>query len=144
MRNLGEAVQALGNRHAAAARRAVQHVRSHLAAVPVPVITSTEAFSPVPTATQLASVASRENRQARYEGAARLYDIGATITRISAELGADRKKARKCVRRQGKPIHALPHVHCYRPRSLPQVVCYRVTRVQEATDGTVDQHGGTH
>ncbi len=94
LRNLGEAVQALGNRHAAAARRAAQHVRVHLAAVPVPAVADMEPPSPTPTATQLASAASRQHRQARYEEAARLYDVGATITRISAELGADRKTVR--------------------------------------------------
>ena len=95
LRNLGEAVQALGNRHAAAARRAAQHVRSHLAAVSVPTTAPTKRPSPSSTATQLASAASREHRQARYEEAARLHDVGATITRISAELGADRKTVRK-------------------------------------------------
>ena len=94
LRNLGEAVQALGNRHAAATRRAVQHVRSHLAAVPVPAVANMAPLSPTPTATQLASAASREHREARYEEAARLYDLGATISRISAELGADRKTVR--------------------------------------------------
>ncbi len=44
-----------------------------------------------PTAAQQASAVSRARREARYEEAARLRGIGATITRISAELGADRK-----------------------------------------------------
>ncbi len=94
LRNLGEAVQALDNRHAAAARRAAQRVRSHLAAVPVPTVADVKSLSPTSTATQLASAASREHRQAQYEEAARLYDVGATITRISTELGADRKTVR--------------------------------------------------
>ena len=47
------------------------------------------------------------------------------------------------VRRQGKSIGALPHVDCYRPASLPQVVCYQQTQAREATDGTADQHVAT-
>ena len=108
LRNLGEAVQALGNRHAAAARRAAQHVRSHLPAASVPVVTSTVPSSPVLTATQLTSIASREYRQARYEEAARLYDVGATITRISAELGADRKTVRKWLLLGHAPLWQQP------------------------------------
>jgi hypothetical protein len=44
--------------------------------------------APPLNAGQQASAASRPRRQARYEEAARLRGIGATITRISAELGA--------------------------------------------------------
>ena len=108
LRNLGEAVQALGNRHAAAARRAAQHVRSHLAAALAPVVVDLEPPSPAPTAAQLASAASREHRQARYEEAARLYDIGATITRISTELGADRKTVRKWLLLGHAPLWQQP------------------------------------
>lgn len=91
LRNLGEAVQALGARHNGAARRAAQHVRSHLTAAHVPVAGLAESSTAVPTAAQEANAASRMRRQARYEEAARLRGVGATITRISAELGADRK-----------------------------------------------------
>ena len=41
------------------------------------------------------------------------------------------------------PPVALPHVDCYRPALLPQVICDRRARAQEATDGEADQHGGT-
>nr|WP_284948287.1 ISL3 family transposase [Acidisoma sp. PAMC 29798] len=91
LRNLGEAVQALGNRHNAAARRAAQHVRSYLEATQVRIAASVTLTMPSPTAAQQASALSRARREARYEEAARLRGIGATITRISAELGADRK-----------------------------------------------------
>jgi transposase len=91
LRNLGEAVQALGDRHNAAVRRAAQHVRSHLSATYVPAVVSVAPSAPTPTAAQQASAVSRARREARYEEAARLRGIGATITRISAELGADRK-----------------------------------------------------
>ena len=91
LRNLGDAVQALGDRHNAAARRAAQHVQSHLTATTVPPAIIATPSAPSQNASQQASAASRLRRQARYEEAARLRGIGATITRISAELGADRK-----------------------------------------------------
>jgi transposase len=108
LRNLGEAVQALGDRHSAAARRAAQHVRSHLAAAYVPAAASAVPSTPIPTAAQLASAASRLRRQARYEEAARLRGVGATITRISAELGADRKTVHSWLRLGRAPAWAQP------------------------------------
>ncbi len=110
LRNLGEAVQALGDRHAAAVRRAAQHVRSHLAAslVPAAADAEPEPVAPGPTAAQQASAASRERRQARYEEAARLRAIGATITRIAAELGADRKTVRGWLRLGHAPLWQQP------------------------------------
>ena len=87
----GEAVRALGNWLAAVARRAARHVRLHSIIISVPAVTDMEPPILFPTATQLVNVASREHRQTRYEEAARRHDVGATITRISAELGADLK-----------------------------------------------------
>jgi hypothetical protein len=72
LRNLGEAVQALGDRHTAATRRAAQHVRSHLTAIPAPAAASAVPTLPIQTTAQQASAASRERREARYEEAARL------------------------------------------------------------------------
>jgi transposase len=108
LRNLGEAVQALGDRHNAAARRAAQHVRSHLAVTYVPAAASAMPSTPIPTAGQLASASSRLRRQARYEEAARLRGVGATITRISAELGADRKTVHRWLRLGRAPAWAQP------------------------------------
>ena len=110
LRNLGEAVQALGDRHAAAVRRAAQHVRSHLAASLVPAAADAEPkpAAPGPTAAQQASAASRERRQARYQEAARLRGIGATITRIAAELGADRKTVRGWLQLGHAPLWQQP------------------------------------
>jgi len=55
--------------------------------------------------------------------------------------GIDNNLTRKLsfVRRQGKPIRALPHVNCYRRASLPQVVCYRAN----AGSGSNGWHGGS-
>jgi hypothetical protein len=65
LRNLGEAVQALGDRHGAAARRAAQHVRSYLTAsyVPPPILPMPS--TPIPTAAELVNAASRLRPQAR-------------------------------------------------------------------------------
>ena len=84
LRNLGEAVQALGDRHSAAIRRAAQHVKAHLTEVQLSSFPSQ--LPPAPPSTQV-----QERRQSHYEEAARLRGLGATITRISSELGADRK-----------------------------------------------------
>ncbi len=108
LRNLGEAVQALGDRHAAAARRAAQHVHSHLAAIPLPPPVSATVPVPTPTTAQQASAVSRERRQARYEEAACLRKIGATITRIAAELGADRKTVRGWLQLGHAPLWQQP------------------------------------
>jgi transposase len=107
LRNLGEAVQALGDRHSAAARRAAQHVRSHLTAAYVPAIIAPTPSS-IPTIAQQASAASRVRRQQRFEEAARLRGVGATITRISAELGADRKTVHGWLRLGRAPAWAQP------------------------------------
>ena len=41
---------------------------------------------------------ARARREARYDEAARLHGIGASISRISVELGADRKTVRGWLR----------------------------------------------
>lgn len=56
----------------------------------------------------------------------------------------DEQLEQQCPARRAERQVALPHVNCYLPGSLPQVVCYRAIGVQEATDGTADQHGRTH
>jgi Transposase len=92
LRNLGDAVQALGARHNAAARRAAHHVRTHLAAAQAcDTETAIYAVPPAPTSAQHASMVSQSRREALCGEALRLQEIGATITRISAEFGIDRK-----------------------------------------------------
>lgn len=94
LRNLGEAVQALGERHNAAARRAAEHVRTHLALTQAPLC----APSPAPASAIVLAAAAPSRRQAQCEEAVRLHAAGATITRISAELGIDRKTVRGWLR----------------------------------------------
>ena len=104
LRNLGEAVQTLADRHSPAARRAAQHVRVHLAAT----CSTTRVRTPPATIVQSPDTASRARRQARYEEAARLRGIGATITRISAELGADRKTVHNWLHLGHAPLWKQP------------------------------------
>jgi transposase len=95
LRNLGDAVQALADKHSAAGGRAAHHVRAHLrasgATLPSP---ASPIVPPKPTAAERVSAVSRARRQSRYEQAARLRAAGASIKRIAAELGAERKGRR--------------------------------------------------
>lgn len=109
LRNLGDAVQGVTDRHSAAAGRAAQHVRAHLRAstaatsLPVPTV-----VPPKPTGAERASAASRERRQSRYEEAARLHAAGASIKRIAAELGTERKTVRRWLRLGHAPLWKQP------------------------------------
>ncbi len=91
LRNFGDAMRALCDRHSAAARRAAKDA-------PVPGPSTTEAEpepKPArPTWPQRASAASLARRQARYEEAARLRAAGVSISAIAAQLGAERKTIR--------------------------------------------------
>ena len=102
MRNLGDAVHALADRHGIAVRRAVQAVAEErvatVAAEPAP----PTAPRP-PNAAEWASEASLSRRQARYEEAARLHGQGVSISRIAALLGAERKTVRGWLRRGAAP-----------------------------------------
>ena len=109
IRELGYAVKELADRHGAAAVRAAQHVTAYLRAsaatpsspVPTPV-------PPKPTGEELASAAARVRRQSRYEEAARLRAAGASIKRIAAELGTERKTVRRWLRLGRAPLWKQP------------------------------------
>jgi transposase len=91
LRNLGDSVHALTDRHSAAAARAAQHVTEHLRAS-VPALAEPATVDPKPTMAQRVSAASQARRQSRYEEAARLRAAGASIRRIAAELGTERRR----------------------------------------------------
>ncbi|MDT8296422.1 ISL3 family transposase [Roseomonas mucosa] len=97
LRNLGDAVPALVDRHAAAVRRAgrliADTVAAAIAAEPMP-----PAPPRPPNAAARASQASLARRQARYEEAAGLRAKGVSISRIAARLGAERKTVRRWLR----------------------------------------------
>ena len=95
LRNLGDAVQGLADKHSAAAGRIAQHVRAHLqASTTVTQSPASTAVPPTPTGAERASMASRARRQSRYEEAARLRAAGTSIKCIAAELGTERKTVR--------------------------------------------------
>jgi transposase len=102
LRNLGDAVQALGDRHAAAARRAARHVVAGQAETAT---ASTPAPAPRPPSwAERASQVSLQRRQVRYEEAARLHDKGMSLRRIAALLGAERKTVRSWLRLGHAPL----------------------------------------
>ena len=107
LRNLGTAVQALADRHSAAARRAMQNAPDEQPAatkdVPPPVPVPRK-----PTAAERASQASLVRRQARYEEAARLQANGVSISRIAVLLGAERQTVRRWLRLGHAPSWAKP------------------------------------
>ena len=109
LRNLGDAVQGLADKHSAAAGRAAQHVGAHLRASvamtspPMPTI-----VAPKPTSAERTSATSHARRQSRYEQAARLRAAGASIRRIAAELGTERKTVRRWLRLGHAPLWQQP------------------------------------
>ncbi len=105
LRNLGDAMRALCDRHSAAARRAARD-----APVPAPAATGPEPEPKPPrlTRAQRASATSLARRQARYEEAARLRAAGVPIARIAAQLGAERKTIRRWLALGRAPTWAKP------------------------------------
>ena len=103
LRNLGDAVHALAERQGSAVRRAAADMADERAAAAVP----PPAPRPPNTAAR-ASQASLARRQARYEEAARLHCGGASIRRIAALLGAERKTVRHWLRLGGAPSWKKP------------------------------------
>ncbi len=108
LRNLGDAVQALTDRHSAAAGRAADAVRAHLLSTTSSPLPPPPSAEPPPTAAQRASEASRVRRQARFEKAAQLRAAGVTLSRIAAELGAERKTVRRWLRLGQAPLWKHP------------------------------------
>lgn len=109
-RNLGDAVQALTDRHGGALRRAAQFTADTQAAaiatnaVPPPTVP----VSCPPTRAQRASQAAFARRQARYDEANRLQADGVSLSRIAALLGAERKTVRGWLRRGHAPLWSKP------------------------------------
>jgi transposase len=110
LRNLGDAVQALTDRHGGALRRAAQFTADTQAAaiatdaVPPPTVP----VSFPPTRAQRASQAAFARRQARYDEAHRLQVDGVSLSRIAALLGAERKTVRGWLRRGHAPLWSKP------------------------------------
>ena len=107
LRNLGDAVRAVTGRHHAAIRRAAQGAGEQDSTLPQPA-PAAEPDSPLPNAPARRSQASLARRQARYEDAVRLRAAGASIARIAAQLGAERKTIRRWLRAGGPSLWRKP------------------------------------
>jgi transposase len=93
LRNLGDAMQAIADRHHGAARQAANQACDDLV-----VSEPAEGESPPPTAAERRSRDRYARRQARYEEAAQLRARGLSLRRIAASLGVERKTVRRWLR----------------------------------------------
>ncbi len=107
LRNLGDAVRAIVDRHHAAIRRAAKQAGEQQSAPPQAAPAATP-DGPPPSAAVQRSQASLARRQVRYEDAARLRAAGASIARIAAQLGAERKTVRRWLRAGGPSLWRKP------------------------------------
>jgi transposase len=107
LRNLGDAVQAVVGRHHADIRRVNRYIAEETAAIaadmPIAIPDRVK-----PTAAERRSQASHEQRQARYEEAARLKAMGMPLKRIAAAVGVARKTVRRWLRAGGIPLWRQP------------------------------------
>jgi len=107
LRNLGDAVRAVIDRHHAAIRQAIrQNVEPAVA--PVAAVAAS-----APGMAKTSSVERRRQdayaqRQARYEEAARLRASGVPVIRIAKLIGAERKTIRRWLRAAGAPLWRKP------------------------------------
>lgn len=103
LRNLGDTVRGLTDRHDDAVRRAARRVNDDK-------VTASPSPQPVrpPTAAELASRTSYMRRQARYEEAVRLRAEGISLGRIAAVLGIERKTVRRWLRLGHAPLWKKP------------------------------------
>ncbi len=105
LRNLGDTVRAVVDRQHAAVRRAAKQLSEQ---APVPTVVAPAPDSAKPAAAARRSETSRARRQARYQEAARLRAAGASILRIAAQLGAERKTIRRWLRAGGASLWRKP------------------------------------
>ncbi len=104
LRNLGEAVRAIVERHHAAAHRAGRAVTAGLRAEAMPDVLPNRG----PDAGKRRAEGGRVRRQAQFDAAARLHSAGASISAIAAEIGLDRKTARRWLEAGGPPTWHQP------------------------------------
>ncbi len=105
LRNLGDAVRAVVNRQHAVVRHTAKQVSEQR---PMPTVAASVPDSAKPTVAARRSQASRARRQARYEEAARLRAAGVSVSRIAAQLGADRKSIRVWLQAGGASLWRKP------------------------------------
>ena len=107
LRNLGDAVRALVDRHHGAIRHAAKQLNeSH--AEPATNAVTPSTITPKMTTAQRRSQDAYGRRRGRYEEAARLRAAGGSISAIAAALGAERKTIRRWLRAGGAPLWSKP------------------------------------
>lgn len=104
LRNLGDAVHAVAQRHHAAARR----VAGEIMAPPPSAGTPGEVIAEPTTAAQRRSAATHARRQAQFEEAACLHAAGVSLSSISRQLGLDRKTLRHWLQAGAVPTWRKP------------------------------------
>ncbi len=109
LRNLGDAVRAVIDRHHGEIGRVVRQIRTR-SSEPEPdlALTTPEAGRPKLTASQRRSQDTQGRRQARYQQVAGLRAAGASISRIAAVVGTERKTVRVWLRAGGAPSWRKP------------------------------------
>ncbi len=107
LRNLGDAVRAVVDRHHGALRRAAQQMDE-----PMPGALAEEAASEPAvrraTAAQRRSQDAHARRHSRYQEAARLRSAGRSISGIADVLGVERKTIRRWLAAGRAPIWSMP------------------------------------
>jgi transposase len=104
LRNLGDAMQAVVDRHHALVHRSAKQVIDGLLAD----ARNAERQSPRPTAAEIRSREAYARRQARYEEAAQLRARGLSLRGIADLLGTERKVIRRWLRLGHAPLWSKP------------------------------------
>ena len=107
LRNLGDAVRAVLDRHHGAIQHAVRQFNESYAE-PINVAVTPSPIIPKMTTAQRRSQDAYGRRRSRYEEAARLRTAGMSISAIAAALGAERKTIRRWLRAGGAPLWSKP------------------------------------
>lgn len=105
LRNLGDAVHAVAQRHHAAARRVAGEIMAQPPGAGTP---PGEVTAEPTTAAQRRSAATHARRQAQFEEAARRHAAGASLSAISRQLGLDRKTLRYWLQAGAVPTWRKP------------------------------------
>ena len=107
LRNLGDAVRAVVDRHHGAIQRAAKQL-NEAHAEPATNIVASSPITPKMTTAQRRSQDAYSRRRSRYEEAARLRAAGLSIAAVAASLGTERKTIRRWLRAGGAPLWSKP------------------------------------
>ena len=107
LRNLGDAVRAIVDRHHSDLNRAAKQMEDSIPMPPADEAPSEPAIPKV-TAAQRRRQDAHARRHGRYQEAARLRAAGASISAIAASLGAERKTVRGWLRAGKAPLWRKP------------------------------------